>query len=118
VPTAKGGPVVAVKPGAKGLIQAGSPFELWRIAKGSPDIPSPLVHTGLVYLLKEPGFLQCLDAKTGAECYLERVHTDRYCTSLVLAAGRLYLVARGGTVSVIQAGRGFKLLAANSLDDN
>src|SRR2546428_6104058 len=49
IPTGKGGPVVAVKPGLKGLMQAGSSFELWRTAKGSPDVPSPLVHDGLVY---------------------------------------------------------------------
>jgi outer membrane protein assembly factor BamB len=118
VPSAKGGPVVAVKPGARGLIRAGSPFELWRIARGSPDVPSPLVHGGLVYLLKEPGLLLCLDARTGAEAYVRRLHTDRYCASPILAAGRIYLVAHGGQVSVVKAGREFELLATNTLEDS
>ena len=118
VPTTKGGVVVAVKPGARGLIQAGSPLELWRTAKGSPDVPSPLVHGGLVYLGRENGLLQCLDAKTGAEVYLQRLHADHYRASPILAAGRVYLIARGGTVSVVKAGRNFELLAANTLDDN
>lgn len=118
VPTAKDGPVVALKPGATGLIRAGSPFELWRTAKGSPDVPSLLAHGGLVYLVRETGLLHCLDGRTGAEVYLRRLHADRYHASPVLAAGQIYLLARDGTVSVVKAGRSFELLAANSLDDN
>ena len=118
VPTAKGGMVVAVKPGARGLIRAGGPFERWRTAKGSPDVPSPLVHEGRVYLVRENGLLQCLDAQTGATLYLHRLHTDRYCASPILAAGRVYLTAHDGTISVVKAGRKFELLAANTLDDN
>src|SRR5262249_40629578 len=117
VPTAKSGPVIAVKPGARGLIRAGSPFELWRVTKGSSDVPSPLVHGGLVYLVKEPGLLHCLDAKTGAGSYLHRLQADRYCASPIFAANRIYLVARGGKISVVKAGREFELLAANTLDD-
>jgi outer membrane protein assembly factor BamB len=55
VPTAKNGPVVALKPDASGDIKSGSSFELWRKARGTPDVPSPLVHDGLVYLCSERG---------------------------------------------------------------
>jgi outer membrane protein assembly factor BamB len=118
VPTAKGGPVVAVRPGAAGLIQPGGPFELWRAEKVTPDVPSPLVHGGLVYLAGDNGLLRCLDAKTGAELYRERLPADHYRASPILAAGRVYLIARGGTVSVVKAGRSFELLATNTLDDH
>jgi outer membrane protein assembly factor BamB len=118
VATAKGGPVVAVKPGATGRIRAGGRFELWRRRKGTPDVPSPLVHGGLVYLAQDNGLLQCLDARTGAELYRRRLHADHYRASPVLAGGRIYLTSHGGTVSVVKAGRHFKLLAANTLDDN
>jgi outer membrane protein assembly factor BamB len=118
VPTSRGGPVVAVRPGATGLIQAGGPSELWRTAKITPEVPSPLVHGGLVYLARDNGLLHCLDARTGAEVYRRRLHADHYRASPVLAAGRIYLVARDGTVSVVKAGRTFELLAANTLDDN
>jgi outer membrane protein assembly factor BamB len=118
VPTAKGGAVVAVQPGARGLIRAGDPFERWRIAKGSPDVPSPLVHAGCVYLVRDSGLLWCLDARTGADLYLHRLHADRYCASPVLTAGRVYLTARDGTTSVVRAGGQFELLAVNTLDDH
>jgi outer membrane protein assembly factor BamB len=110
--------VVAVKPGARGLIRAGSPFELWRTRKGAPDVPSPLAHDGLVYLARENGLLHCLDAKTGAQIYLRRLHADRYCASPILAAGRVYVIARDGTISVVKSGRSFELFAVNTLDDN
>jgi len=117
VPTARGRLVVAVKPGASGKIGAGSKFEAWRIPKGAPDVPSPLVHDGLVYLGRENGWLHCVDARTGQQLYEERLHADRYRASPVFADGRLYLTARDGTFSVVKPGRTFELLAANTLPD-
>jgi outer membrane protein assembly factor BamB len=117
VPTARGSTVVGVKPGAKGMIKSGSPFEQWRKAKGSPDVPSPLVHDGLVYLCRENGLLICLDAKTGKELYQHALPRDRYRASPVYADGKIYLTARGGTFSVVKAGPKFELLATNRLPD-
>src|SRR5262249_22814162 len=55
VPSAKGGPVVGVKPDAKGMVGAGSRHEQWRKTRDTPDVPSPLVHGGRVYLCREFG---------------------------------------------------------------
>jgi outer membrane protein assembly factor BamB len=117
VPSAKSGPVVGVKPDAKGMVTTGSPFELWRKGRITPDVPSPLVHDGLVYLCREMGTLICLDAKTGKELYQERLHGGRYRASPVYAGGKIYCTARDGTTSVVQAGPKFQLLAANKLPD-
>ena len=62
--------------------------------------------------------LVCLEAKTGTQIYLRRLHADRYCASPIVAAGRIYVIARDGTMSVVKSGRNFELLAANTLDDN
>jgi outer membrane protein assembly factor BamB len=117
VPTARGATVVAVKPGAAGRITAGSPFEQWRTPKGSPDVPSPLIHGGQVYLCRENGVLIGLDAATGKELYQERVHASRYRASPVAADGKVYLTARDGTFSVLKAGPKYELLATNLLPD-
>jgi outer membrane protein assembly factor BamB len=117
VPTAKNGPVVAVKPDAKGTITAGSPFELWRKPSNTPDVPCPLVQRGLVYLCRESGVLICLDAKTGKEHYQQRLHPARYRASPVYADGKVYCIARDGYVSVVKAGPKFELLAENKLPD-
>jgi outer membrane protein assembly factor BamB len=118
VPSAKNGPVVGVKPSATGLIQAGDAREQWRMTSNTPDVPSPLVHNGLVYLCRENGVLICLDAKTGERLYAESTHKQRHRASPVYADGKIYLTARDGTVSVVKAGPKFELLATNRLKDD
>jgi outer membrane protein assembly factor BamB len=117
VPTARGGTIIGVKPGATGRIDPGSPFELWRKVKGAPDVPSPLVQDGLVYLPHDKGFFYCIDAKTGSTVYQERLHDDRYRASPVYADGKIYVTARDGNITVIKAGSKFELLATNVLPD-
>src|SRR5205807_2179125 len=101
VPSAKSGPVVGVKPEATGTVSAGSKFELWRRPDKTPDVSSPLIVDGLVYLCGEGGVLQCLDAKSGKEQYAERLHSARYRASPVYADGRIYCTARDGVVTVV-----------------
>jgi outer membrane protein assembly factor BamB len=117
VPSAKNGPVVGLKPDATGLVGAGGAAEKWRRPRFTPDVPSPLVHDGLVYLCREDGHLDCLDAKTGKEYYSQRLHPALYRASPVFADGKVYCAARDGIVSVVKAGRKFQLLAANSVGD-
>ena len=117
VPSAKDGPVVAVKPDAKGLIHAGSSSEVWRKTHGTPDVPCPLVVDGLVYLCSEKGLLMCVDAKTGKEYYNERLQNDRHRASPVYVDGKILTTARDGTVCVVKAGKTFSLIAKNKLPD-
>jgi outer membrane protein assembly factor BamB len=117
VPTAKRGAVVGVKPGANGMVNTGSPFEKWRHDRGTPDVSSPLVQDGLVYLCGELGMLTCMDAKTGKELYQERLHQTRYRASPVFADGKIYCTSRDGTFTVVKAGPKFVKLAENHLPD-
>jgi outer membrane protein assembly factor BamB len=117
VPSAKNGPVVGLKPDARGIVRAGSRFEQWRMTSSTPDVPSPLVHDGLVYLCRENGFVICLDAKTGKQYYNQRIHSARYRASPVCGDGKIYLTARDGTITVVKAGPRFESLAVNRLPD-
>jgi outer membrane protein assembly factor BamB len=119
VPSAKNGPVVAVKPDAAGPFGVGSEHERWRIKNNTPDVPSPLLHDGLLYLCRENGVLMCLDAKTGQEKYTpQRLKDGRYRASPVYADGKIYLTSRDGVVSVVKAGPKFELLAQNKMEDS
>jgi outer membrane protein assembly factor BamB len=118
VPSAKKGPVVGLKPDASGLILAGNPYEQWRLPRDTPDVPSPLVHNGLVYLCREDGSaVMCLDAKTGKEQYAQRIHPSRYRASPVYAGGHIYLTARDGTITVAKAGPKWELVSVNRLPE-
>jgi len=115
VPSAKNGPVLAIDPAGQGNITDEAKWHFWTRASNTPDVPSPLVYDGLVYLCREDGTLLCLDAKTGEEIYKERVHSQRHRASPVYGDGKIYLTARDGTVSVVKAGRKFEVLAKNNL---
>ncbi len=117
IPTAKNGPVVGIRPDAKGEILPGNPAEQWRRAKGTPDVPSPLYYDGLVYLCREDGMLICMDAATGKEHYMERTHASLHRASPVYADGKIYLTAKDGVVTVVKAGPKFEILATNRLVD-
>jgi outer membrane protein assembly factor BamB len=80
----------------------------------TPDVSTPLIADGLVYLLHNDGKLECLDAATGAELWFERTHTGQHRTSPLLADGRLWFGSNDGRVSVVGAGRTFDLV--NSIE--
>ncbi len=117
VPSAKQKGIAGIRPDATGLIVPGDKSELWRQPNKTPDVSSPLVHEGLVYLCREDGFLICLDAKTGKQHYMERIYTDRYRASPVCADGKIYLSSRKGVVTVVKTGTQFERLAENKLPD-
>ncbi|MFO0846074.1 MAG: PQQ-binding-like beta-propeller repeat protein [Gemmataceae bacterium] len=110
VPTAKREKLVAVRPDATGEVQPGGKAEAWRIPKDlTPDVPSPLIHDGLVYVHGQDnggGLLACLDAATGAVVYRGAIAKGRHRASAVLADNKIYLVARDGTTTVVQPGKG------------
>lgn len=116
VPSAKNGPVLGIDPAAKGDI-TDSKWQLWKLRQGTPDVPSPVIHDGLVYLCRERGDLICLDAETGEQLYRERTHRHRHRASPVYANGHIYLTSRDGLVNVVKTGRAFEIVASNSLGE-
>jgi len=117
IPTAKNGAVVAIAPDASGVLSAGSKGEVWRVANGTPDVPSPVVFDGRVFLCRENGVLTCLDAKTGKQFFSDRAHAQTYRASPVIAAGRLILTAKDGTFTVVKPGETLEILGKNKLSD-
>src|SRR5207249_3493573 len=100
------------------LMLIGNAQLLWRLPRGTPDVPSPLVYDGLVYLCRENGNLTCLDAKTGQVHYQDQpTHRKIHRASPVYADGKIYLTARDGTSTVVKAGPKFEIVATNKLPD-
>lgn len=118
VPSAKRGPVFAIKPDVEGDITDKESAFLWKMDANTPDVPSPVLYEGLVYLCRENGNLMCLDAKTGELLYEERTTADRHRASPVAGDGKIYTTARGGVVTVTKAGRNFEILAQNELGED
>ena len=116
-PTAKRGPVFAIKGDQSGDLTDKSSALVWKMKANTPDVPSPLIHDGLVYLCRENGNLMCVDAKTGEQLYEERTERQRHRASPVYANGNIYLTARNGKVTVVKAGRKFEVVSVNDLGE-
>ena len=92
----------------------------WRYTSRSPWVPSPLLCDGRLYAYADnKAILTCLDAKTGAALIkaqkvdgLEGVYS-----SIVAAAGRIYLTGRNGVTVVIKSSNKYEVLASNTLED-
>jgi outer membrane protein assembly factor BamB len=118
VPTAKGRGVYCLKGDElKGDVTNNESAFWWKRESKTPDVPSPLVHGGLVYLVRESGDLICLDAETGKEHYSKRVGAGDHRASPVFADGNLYSAARTGKVSVIQAGPELTIESVNDVGE-
>ena len=117
VPSAKNGPVLGIDPSAAPGDITDSNWQRWKLRNGTPDVPSPLIHDGLVYLCRENGVLICLDAETGEPLYEERAHRHRHRASPIYVNGYIYLTSRDGVITVVKAGREFEIVASNSIGE-
>ncbi len=75
---------------------------------------TPLLYRGVLYLCRNNGVLLARDAASGEELYKERLG-GRYTASPVAADGRIYFTAEDGVVTVVEAGREFRVLTRNEL---
>lgn len=109
------GPLVAVAAGGSGDVR--SSHLRWSYTGGAtPDTPCPVYANGLVFFASDNGVATCVDAKTGALCWKERLGGD-FKASLVAAAGQVYFLDRGGRTTVVPAAREFSKTAVNDLKE-
>jgi outer membrane protein assembly factor BamB len=87
----------------------------WRLRRGAPLTPSPLLVGDELYVVNDGGIATCIEAKTGTVVWQQRLG-GTYSASPVLADGRIYFLAEQGVTTVIAPGREFRRLAANPLD--
>jgi outer membrane protein assembly factor BamB len=108
------GELLAVKPDGRGDVT--STHVVWRTNQGVPKKPSILLKDDLIFMINDVGIVTCLEAKTGTVVWKSRLR-GTYSASPVLASGRVYVFDEDGKTTVIEAGREFKVLAENQLDD-
>ena len=92
------------------------PDVVWKVTRGVPNKPSVLLVGDLLFMVNDVGISSCLEATTGNAVWTSRV-TGTYSASPIAAAGRVYMFNEDGKATVIDAGREFKVLAENLLDE-
>jgi outer membrane protein assembly factor BamB len=93
---------------------------LWKYEKSLPNVPSPLLFQGVLYLCKEGGILTALDAKTGNVLKQARLTgaPGAYFASPVAADGKIYTISEEGKVSVINPGGDWEIIRVNDLGES
>lgn len=117
-------PVIAIKPGAKGDITldedaSSNEFVSWFQPKAGPYNTSPLVYRDLYYTLLDRGMMTTHDAKTGELLY-DRTRFPKgasFTASPWAYNGKVFCLAEDGRTFALEAGREFKIVHTNSLDE-
>lgn len=109
--------LLAIRPGGRGDITQS--HILWRMQKFLPNVPSPLIYRGVLYLVKDGGILTTLDPKTGSIHKQGRLTgaLDTYYSSPVAAAGRVLLVSQNGVATLVKAAPDWEIESTLDLDE-
>lgn len=92
-----------------------TPEIAWRNNKNAPKMCSPVLANDLLFYVDDGGIVSCIDPATGDAHYRERLG-GKFSASPILADNKLYFASREGVVTVVPAGREFKILAQNTLE--
>jgi outer membrane protein assembly factor BamB len=115
----RAGPTLAIKPGGSGDVT--DTHVVWSTPKGSPFVPSGVVHDGLLYLVNDmQSILTVYETKSGELVYQGRMgvaQREGFSASPVVVNNELYFTNDEGETFVVKAGREFNLMHTNSLGE-
>jgi outer membrane protein assembly factor BamB len=113
----RAGPTFAIRPGGMGDV-TGS-HVAWSSPKGSPFVPSGLVHGEFLYLINDmQSILTVFHAKSGEVAYQERLGEavkESFSSSPVAVGDTLFFTNDQGQTFVVEAGPEFKLRRVNEM---
>jgi outer membrane protein assembly factor BamB len=109
---------LAVKPGdARGDIT--DTHIAWKHQRMVPEVPSPLLHNGILYTVKTGGIFTAMLAGTGELKKSARVPgaIDGYYASPIAADGKIFLFSEQGKAAVLKPGAEWEVLQVNDFDE-
>jgi outer membrane protein assembly factor BamB len=105
--------LMAVRPDGRGDVTR--THVAWRLSRGAPLTPSPLLDGGTLYVVNDNGIASAVDARSGEVRWQQRLG-GAVSASPVLADGRVYILDEEGRTTVVRAGGSGERLATNALD--
>ncbi len=84
----------------------------WVHKKFLPNVPSPLLLDGVIYMVKDGGIFSSVDASDGKTLKVGRLGEalGKYFASPVSADGKVYLLDADGVATVVRAERDWRIL--------
>lgn len=108
--------LIAIRPEGAGELSIEN--ILWREIDEVPEVPSPVLCNGLIFMCKNGGILTCMDATDGSILYRERIgQKGNHYASPVKANGQIYFPSGTGLITVIRAADTLDILARNDLKE-
>ncbi len=109
--------IMAVKLGGKGDVTAS--HVLWSFSKSLPDVPSPLLYKGVLYLFRTGGIATSLNPENGEVFKQERLMPalEGYYSSPIGADDKVYIASEQGKVLVLKAAPQWEILTVNDMED-
>ncbi|MEM6455883.1 MAG: PQQ-binding-like beta-propeller repeat protein [Acidobacteriota bacterium] len=89
----------------------------WHLERKGAYMPTPIVDDAHLYVLRDTGVLSLYRVADGEEIYTERVASDAFTASPVLAGGHLFLLGEYGDIYVVKAGERYAKVAQLDLEE-
>ncbi len=87
----------------------------WMYEDEVPQIPTPVIVDGKMYMVHDRGMVTCLDAKT-AEVIWKHELKGNFNSSPIYAGGNIYFINVKGECTIIKPGNTFQKIAENDIE--
>jgi outer membrane protein assembly factor BamB len=104
--------LIAVRLGGHGDVTES--HVVWRLKRGAPSTPSPLLVRDDLFCVSDEGIASCIDARTGEAHWTKRLGGN-YSASPILVNGRVLFLSEDGVATWIRPDRTFESLGTNEL---
>ncbi len=115
----RAGPTLAIRPGGQGDVTR--THLVWSSPRGSPFIPSPILHGDQLYMVNDmTSIATAFDAKTGRALWQNRLgaaQREGFSASPVVVDGKIFFTNDEGETFVLRGGGEFNLLHVNSIGE-
>ncbi len=93
---------------------------LWRYQKSIPEVASPVLYRGVLYLVRNGGIVTTLDPASGNVLKQGRLRAaiDGFYASPVAGDGKVYMASDAGRVVVLKADGAWTVLSTNDLGED
>jgi len=115
----RAGPTLAIRPGGQGDVTG--THLVWSSPRGSPFIPSPILHGDQLYMVNDmTSIATAFDAKTGRALWQNRLgaaQREGFSASPVVVDGKIFFTNDEGETFVLRGGGEFNLLHVNNIGE-
>lgn len=88
----------------------------WMYEDEVPQIPTPVIFDGKMYMVHDRGMASCIEAKTAKVIWKQELEGN-FNSSPILAAGNIYFFNVKGDCTIIKPGDHFEKVAENSIGE-